>query len=100
MLTDGSWEIPAMMQQNGLKRGTPTPQVFASKAGWGSGRVLAIPKGGKHQKQTETFVDWIIQHSSKWARSGTIPAMNSAWDSTLFKSPQGARDLPNRCSMR
>lgn len=51
--------------------------------------MLAIPKGSKHQKQTEAFVDWTIQHSSKWAQPGNIPAMNSVRDSTFFKSPPG-----------
>ncbi|UOF92376.1 ABC transporter substrate-binding protein [Fodinisporobacter ferrooxydans] len=82
MVIDGAWNLPDY-QDSGLNFGTaPFPQVFDTKAVWGSGHVLTIPKQKDKSREEAalTVATWIEGHASEWANSGNIPVLKTVQD--------------------
>lgn len=92
MVVDGTWQLPAMERQKGLKWGVaPFPRFFGTSATWGSGHVLILPKGrsADSSKAAMELALWIIDHSDEWAQSGNIPVKLEVLNSARFKNLPG-----------
>ena len=98
---DGIWQI------NDLKSTAPklkwalasVPQIFDQQAVWSNGHNFVLmtqrqPDDNKLQA-SKIFIDWISKKSAEWAKSGMIPARNSAREDASFGQLEQAKVAEN-----
>src|SRR5215207_6006015 len=98
---DGIWQI------NDLKTTAPklkwalasVPQIFDQQAVWSNGHNFVLmtqrqPDDNKLQA-SKVFIDYISTKSAEWAKSGMIPARNSAREDASFGQLEQAKVAEN-----
>src|SRR5829696_257213 len=98
---DGIWQI------NDLKSTAPklkwalasVPKIFDEDAVWSNGHNFVLmtqrqPDDNKLQA-SKIFIDWISKKSAEWAKSGMIPARNSAREDASFGQLEQAKVAEN-----
>ncbi|MER6399566.1 ABC transporter substrate-binding protein [Kitasatospora sp. NPDC001603] len=93
---DGIWQI------NDLKTTAPSlqwqmgflPTIGQTPAVWADGHNFVLMRQAPDDNKlaaSKTFIDWIGRHSADWAKSGMIPARNSARVGADFQSSPQAQ---------
>lgn len=66
----------------------PLPQIGTEKAAWANSHNFVIYSQGEQNanklQASKVFIDWVSQHSLKWAGAGQVPARTSVRESEGF----------------
>lgn len=89
---DGVWAIAAFEDMGALQDigVMPVPAYSSTKVPyvWGDSHTLIIPKAPKMDetkiKAAATFAQWLVNHSSEWAKAGHLPVVKSVGQSAEF----------------
>ena len=81
MSIDGNWQLSGFSDVKFDWGTAEYPQFFDQKAVWGASELLAFPKKDDAKKLTaaKSFVTWLANNSAEWAKSGQIPANQTAF---------------------
>jgi multiple sugar transport system substrate-binding protein len=99
---DGIWMLLNIKDVPGGAGVAPIPRIGTEQAVWANSHNLVIfgrPKLSADRVQAGmVFIDWLVQHSMRWAEAGQLPARNSVRESAEFRALPGqavlARQLP------
>lgn len=101
VLVNGTWVVDSYYAHtakphSALRRYAPhtAPQLFAVPAAWTDSHVWVLPRQESQDRRkyeaAVTFLAYLFDHSSAWARTGHLPARQSVLES------DGIRRLPGR----
>ena len=92
MIWNGIWQLTSLTDPGLSFKGMATapPQIGPQPAVWAGGPFLTLPSQSKvdpcKQAGSATFIKYLVDNSTEWAKAGNIPASNKARNSAEFKA--------------
>jgi multiple sugar transport system substrate-binding protein len=98
---NGIWMMNEWAKVDGLQwAAAEVPKIFDQPAVWGSSHQFVVTSQAAKDKNklqaSSVFISWISEKSIEWAKSGQIPARNSARESAEFSALEVQSTLANQ----